>query len=308
MKRRHFIQKTALASAGAVIYACGGKPSTSTVAESQLGVSKSIGLQLYTLRDKLRMDNEGTSYFDRNEIKGIMGSVAEVGFEELECFDYKNGSIFDIPYMEFDTMIRDMGMKITSGHYGLGVGLPDKPSTVINGWQAAVEDANRIGQESMVVASLEKSERKSIDDYKKACELLNIANETCKSAGIKLQYHNHEFEFETLEGQIPYDVMLSELDTSIPMEMDLYWINYAGKDPFAYFAKYPGRFEQWHVKDMNKNNPKLQTDVGAGSIDFKAIFAKAELAGMKHYYLEQENYDVSPMDSITKGYAYLKAL
>lgn len=308
MKRRHFIQTTAMASAGAVLYACGGKSSTSVVTENQLEASKTIGLQLYTLRDRLRMDKEGTSYFDRNDIKDIMGSVAEVGFKELECFDYKDGSIFNIPYVEFDTMIRDMGMKITSGHYGLGVGLRDKPSTIVNGWQAAVEDANRIGQESMVVAYLENSERKSIDDYKKVCELLNVANETCKSAGIKLQYHNHEFEFETLEGQIPYDVMLSELDPSIPMELDLYWITFAGKDPFAYFSKYPGRFEQWHIKDMNKSNPKLQTDVGTGSIDFKAIFAKAELAGMKHYYLEQENYDVSPMDSIRNGYKYLEVL
>jgi sugar phosphate isomerase/epimerase len=205
-------------------------------------------------------------------------------------------------------MIKDMGMKITSGHYGLGLSAPDQPSTIINGWEQAVGDAQKIGQESMVLAYLTESERKSIDDYKKVCEYLNTANETCKSAGVKLQYHNHDFEFETLDGQLPYDVMLSELDPSIPMELDLYWITYAGKDPFEYFSKYPGRFEQWHVKDMNKSNPKLQTDVGTGSIDFKAIFAKAELAGMKHYYVEQENYDVSPMDSVTNGYKYLETI
>lgn len=297
MKRRHFIQTTALASAGAVIYACGGKPSASSAAESQRGISKTIGLQLYSLRDIIRDD-----------VKGTMQKVSDIGFKELECWSYGDGNIFDMPYVDFNNMIKDMGMKITSGHYSLGLGLPEKQSTILNGWEAAVEDANKIGQESMVVAYLEKSERESIDDYKKVCQYLNAANETCKSAGVKLQYHNHEFEFETLDGQIPYDVMLSELDSSIPMELDLYWITYAGKDPFEYFNKYPGRFEQWHIKDMNKSDPKLQTDVGTGSIDFKAIFAKSELAGMKHYYVEQENYDVSPMDSVTNGYKYLETI
>jgi len=297
MKRRHFIQTTALASAGAIMYACGGKPSAGNTVESQLGVNKTIGLQLYSLRDIIRDD-----------VRGTVQKVSDIGFKELECWSYGAGNIFDMPYGDFNNMIKDMGMKITSGHYSLGLGQPDKPSTILNGWEAAVEEANKIGQESMVIAYLEASERKSIDDYKKVCEYLNTANETCKSAGVKLQYHNHDFEFETLEGQIPYDVMLSELDTSIPMELDLYWITFAGMDPLEYFTKYPGRFEQWHIKDMSKADRARQTDVGTGSIDFKAIFEKAELAGMKHYYLEQENYDVSPMDSITNGYNYLQTI
>ncbi len=297
MKRRHFIQTTALASAGAVFYGCGSKPSEGNSEASQILASKTIGLQLYSLRDIIK-----------NDVKGTMQAVANIGFKELECYDYKDGHIFGIPYQDFSTMVTDMGMRITSGHYKTGQVDPDFVGSVINGWEKAVEDAKRIGQESMVVAYLDARERKSIDDYKRVCEMLNNANEVCRQAGIKLQYHNHEFEFETLEDQIPYDVMLAELDNTIPMELDLYWITRAGKDPFAYFEKYPGRFEQWHVKDMSKADPKRQADVGSGTIDFKAIFAKAEQAGMKHYYLEQENYDVSPIDSITNGFKYLQAL
>lgn len=287
MNRREFIQRSALASAGAYLYACGASPAA----------SKTMGIQLYTLRNIIGGD-----------VKGTMQKVADIGFKELECYSYGNGQIFGMPYGDFNSMIKDMGMKITSGHYSLGLAHPEQPSTITNGWEAAVADAKNIGQEYMVLAYLDQTERETIDQYKQTCEMLNKANETCKSAGIKLAYHNHEFEFVEIDGQIPYDVMLQELDPSISMELDLYWITYAGKDPLAYFNQYPGRFHQWHVKDMDKANPKMQADVGSGAIDFKAIFAKAEQAGLVHFYLEQENYASSEFESVTNGYNYLKTI
>ena len=297
MKRRHFIQTTALASAGAVFYGCGSNPTESNVEASQTKADKTIGLQLYSLRDVIKQD-----------VKGTMQSVADIGFKEIECYDYNNGSIFGLPYPEFAKMVADMGMRIVSGHYKTGQADPEFKGSLTNNWQMAVEDAAKVGQSYLTIASMDIKERGSIDQVKNVCELLNKGNQVCKENGVKLAYHNHEYEFEMLDGQVPYDVMLSELDSSIAMELDLYWITFAGKDPIEYFAKYPGRFQQWHVKDMNKNDRKLQADVGTGSIDFKAIFAKAELAGMRHYYVEQENYEVSPMSSITNGYEYLETL
>jgi sugar phosphate isomerase/epimerase len=120
-------------------------------------------------------------------------------------------------------------------------------------------------------------------------------------------YHNHEFEFEKFDGQVAYDLMLKELDPkNVSMELDLYWVNYANQNALEYFAKYPGRFEQWHVKDMDKTDPKKQVDVGTGRIDFPALFAKAKQSGLKHFYVEQEAYPVSPMDSIEKSIANVK--
>ena len=297
MKRRHFIQTTALASAGAVFYSCASKSTDGQVVAGQAESGKTIGLQLYSLRDIIKQD-----------VRGTMQSVADIGFKEIECYDYNNGSIFGLPYPEFGKMVADMGMHIVSGHYKTGQADPEFKGSLINNWEMAVTDAAKVGQSYLTVASMDIKERGSIDQVKHVCELLNNGNQVCREHGVKLAYHNHEYEFETLDGQVPYDVMLSELDPSIVMELDLYWITFAGKDPFEYFTKYPGRFEQWHVKDMNKTNPKLQADVGTGSIDFKAIFEKAELAGMKHYYLEQENYDVSPIDSITNGHKYLQSI
>jgi sugar phosphate isomerase/epimerase len=103
--------------------------------------------------------------------------------------------------------------------------------------------------------------------------------------------------------------MLKELDPKlVGMELDLYWVVRAGLDPIAMFEKHPGRFEQWHVKDMDKSNKDRNADVGTGSIDFKAIFAKAKLSGMKHFYVEQESYPGAPIDSVGASIKNLKAI
>ena len=90
----------------------------------------------------------------------------------------------------------------------------------------------------------------------------------------------------------------SDLPALVGIEFDLFWVVNAGQDPLKYFSQYPGRFEQWHVKDMDKSDKEKNADVGTGAIDFKAIFAQAKLSGMKHFYIEQETYPVSPSESV----------
>ena len=122
-------------------------------------------------------------------------------------------------------------------------------------------------------------------------------------------YHNHAFEFSEAEGKVVYDVMLDSLDPKlVAMEMDLFWVVNAGKNPFAYFEKYPGRFELWHVKDMDKADKDRNADVGTGTIDYKALFANARKSGMKRFFMEQETYPSSPMESTRKSIEYLKTI
>lgn len=287
MNRREFVRTTALASTGLLLYSCGVREN----------VTKPIGLQLYTLKDIIKDD-----------VQGILKAVAGIGFKKLEAYSYADGKVFgSLPYAEFIKMVNDLGMQVTSGHYGTGQVYPDV-GTLSTGWEMAVEDAAKAKQEFMVIAWLAPEERKSLDDYKRVCELMNTQNEVCRKAGIKLSYHNHDFEFVALEDQIPYDLMLKELDPSISMELDLYWINFAGFDALEYFKKHPGRFDQWHVKDRDKVDTSKQTDVGSGSIDFKPIFAAAGQSGLKHFYLEQEFFVGPQLDSITKGYKYLESI
>ena len=110
-------------------------------------------------------------------------------------------------------------------------------------------------------------------------------------------------------GQLIYDIMLKELDPKVvAMELDLYWVTFAGYNPLEFFKKHPGRFELWHVKDMDKTNRNRNSNVGEGTIDFKAIFAAARQAGMKHFFLEQEYFESTSMESIKKGFTYLKSI
>jgi sugar phosphate isomerase/epimerase len=286
MNRREFIQTSSLAAIGAA-----------TLSSFAPASKRKIGLQLYSLRDIVAKDP-----------KSVLRKVAAFGYKELESYSYSDGKIFGLKYKEFTDYAKTLGMKVTSGHHGYGMSesLKSVKGTVVNGWEKAVSDAKESGQEFMVVAYLTVDER---NDYKRLCEALNKAGEMCNKYGIRLNYHNHEFEFEQFEGQVAYQLMLNELDPKlVGMEMDLYWMHFANQNPLDYFAKYPGRFEQWHVKDMDKSDPKLQVDVGTGRIDFKSIFTKAKLAGLKHFYVEQEAYPISSITSVEQGIANVKRI
>jgi sugar phosphate isomerase/epimerase len=283
MKRRQFIQASSLLAASAALtipkFSFGAKPKFA------------IGLQLYTLRDVMPSDPKGT-----------LKKVADAGFQTLETYSYNDGSIFGMNFIEFNKYANSLGLKITSGHYGLDMAKGDK-------WEKAVADAKAIGQEYMVVPYINAPERETLDAYKSICESLNKAGEMCNKYGVRFGYHNHDFEFKKVEDQIPYDVMLKELDPKkVGMEMDLYWVVAAGFKPTDYFTKYPGRFEQWHVKDMDKADKTKNEVIGAGSIDFKSLFAHAKESGLKRFYVEQETYKGAPIDTIKPSASYLKSI
>ncbi len=250
--------------------------------------NKKVGVQLYTLRDAISKD-----------AKGSLKRVAELGFEEVENFGY-NGKFFGMDAITYKSLLGDLGMTAPSGHYMYG--------SILKGWEKAVEDAKAIGQDYMVLAYLTPPERKSLDDYKKIASDLNKAGETCKQAGIQLCYHNHEFEFESMNGQIPFDILTGETDAGlVKIELDLYWAMVAGQDPVALFKKHKGRVALWHVKDMDKTPKKNFTEVGNGVIDFATIFKNAKTSGMKHFFVEQDVCPGSPFDSISQSIGYIKS-
>ncbi len=278
MKRRQFIQASAVAATTLALPSFGF-----------LEPSKKIGLQLYSLRDVILKD-----------VKGTLEKVASFGYKELEHYGYKEGKLFDLPIVEIGKMVAGLGMKITSGHY---------QTNHFDAWEKAVNDAKSLGLEYMVISSLHGNERDTIDNLKKTCASMNKQAEVCKQYGLRLGYHNHDNEFNKVDGEVIYDVMLRELDPKlVSMELDLYWVVYANQDPLKLIGDHPGRFEQWHVKDMDKADRKKNADVGTGSIDFKSIFSKAGEAGLKHFYVEQETYPVSSIESVKACAANLKKL
>lgn len=247
-----------------------------------------VGLQLYTLRGEIFKDP-----------KGVIEKVGALGYNEVESFGYKDGLYFGMSPAEFATLLKNNKLSHPSGHYML--------ASLSNNWEKTIEDAVAAGQKYMVVAYLLDTERKSIDDYKKIAAQFNTAAEACKKAGIQFAYHNHDFEFIDMGGQKGYDVLLKETDPQlVKFELDLYWISYAGMNPVDMFKANPGRFPLWHTKDMDNTPKKFFTEVGSGVIDFKKIFAAADTAGMKHFFVEQDVCPGSPFVSIEKSINYIR--
>lgn len=257
---------------------------------------KDIGLQLYSLRASLPKD-----------VEGVLSLVGKAGFSEVETYGFsiKNG-FFGTNVKDFKAMLIDNGLKATSNHFDFNSYLETGSTEII---KAYIETANTLESNYVTVPWIsEKLRGTTADDYKKLADKVTQAAELCKTAGLKLAYHNHDFEFEEFGDTTGYEILLNNTDKNIvDFELDLYWVVRSGNDPMQLFKKYPVRFTMWHVKDMDKINQDLNTEIGKGAIDFKSIFAEAKLSGMKHFYIEHEtNYYPNPIESVTESCSYVR--
>ena len=287
MKRRAFLQQTAIVSAG--IIAMPGFAFKS---------NQKIGLQLYTLRDIIGTD-----------LSGLLKKISQVGYGEVEMYGLStDNKFFGLTVTEVAAMLKANNLTSPGGHYS-----PDD-FLFNNGNGDDVKKicdvANTLANNYVIIPWLDKKKINSIDKYKGLAGRLNLAGEICKKAGLQLAYHNHDFEFEDINGQNGYDILLNHTDNNlVKMEMDLYWVVRAGHDPMELFKAHPGRFHLWHVKDMDKNNKDQNTEVGNGCINFKKIFSMSKQAGVKHYIVEQENnYAPDYYGSITASSKNLRKL
>jgi sugar phosphate isomerase/epimerase len=246
-----------------------------------------VGLQLYTVRDDMQRDLPGT-----------LARVAQIGYREVEFAGY-----FGRTPAEIRALLQQNGLTSPSSH----IGYPDLAG---GAWGRALSDAKAVGHEYVTVPWIPEEARRSADDYKRVAEHFNRAAQLAKDAGLRFAYHNHDFEFRTADGMMPYDLLLQGTDKSlVDFEMDLYWTVKGGQDPIAYFDRYPGRFTLVHVKDGGPAPERVMTEVGGGTIDFRRIFAHDADHGahIRHYFVEHDQ-PKDPVASITKSYDYLSRL
>jgi sugar phosphate isomerase/epimerase len=259
-----------------------------------------VGLQLYTVRDLMKQDFDGT-----------IASVAKIGYREVEFAGY-----FDKSPQEARAALDKNGLTSPSAHSPYEAIEKKLPETI--------ETAHVIGQKFIVCPWIDGAQRNA-DGWKRAAELFNRAGEATQKAGIQFAYHNHSFEFEPTEGlggKLPYDFLLAQTDPKlVKMEMDLCWMTVGGHDPVGYFNGHPGRFPLVHVKDWTKEGPASSdysaavghpvneghmANVGSGSIDWKRIFAQSGKAGIQHYFVE--NDEAKSFDDPRASYEYLAKL
>lgn len=255
-----------------------------------------IGMQLYTVRNEMAKDFDGT-----------LARVAALGFKEVEFAGY-----FDRTPQQVRAALDRNGLTSPSTHVDL--------ASITTRLPQLIEASRVIGHKYIVLPWLDDAARGQADIWQRVTDTLNKAGATARSAGIQMGYHNHHFEFvPTASGVMPLDLLLDRCDPAlVAFELDLAWIAAAGQDPLAYFAKYPGRFPMVHVKGLRKrpsqgaSTPIEQVmpdiaDVGGDSIDWARIFAQSAQAGIAHYYVEHD-IPKSAFDSLKTSISYLQTL
>jgi len=251
-----------------------------------------IGLQLYTIRDAMAKD-----------VPGSLKKVSDLGFKYLELANYANGKFYGYEPAEFKKLVNDLDMEILSSHTQV-----EARGITLDNANKMAEDHAKIGVKYCIQPWVVEEARTTLDSYKKMAAEWNKVGAIMKEHKIQFGYHNHNFEFDTVEGKIPYyDVFMVELDKDlVTMELDLFWATKAGQNPVEMFKKYPGRFQLFHMKDMyTKEAPfyKPSTNdfapVGAGLINFKEILAARSIAGNKYMFVEQDSTkDGKPFEAL----------
>jgi sugar phosphate isomerase/epimerase len=294
VNRRTFLFELAAIGIGTSAFAaCAGATAGTSAGSTAVGGApagtKLIGLQLYTVRDLLATDFDGT-----------IEKVAQIGYKNMEFAGYYNHTPEQVR-----ALLDRLGLVSTSSHIGAPLMRQDAA--------AQIKSAKTIGQDYITIPSYNFG-REGVEGWKKGAAEFNTWGRMCRDAGIKLAYHNHAPEFAPLDGTTSgYDVLMREVDPSLmDFELDLYWAAFAGQDPIALFAKYPGRFAMWHVKDLLlTNGAKGMAPVGKGTLDFKGYFAHARQSGLKHFFVEHDSaasYPGGSLASIQASHAYLQQL
>ena len=240
-----------------------------------------VGLILYTIRDAMDQDTPGS-----------LQKVADLGYQYLELANYSDGKFYGYTPAEFKKMADDLGMVVISSHTQV-----EAEGITLENARMMADAHAELGAKYCIQPWVEEKDR-NIETYKKMIGDWNEVGRIMKDVGIQFGYHNHNFEFVNIDGIVPYyDILLPEMDADlITMELDMYWATKAGQDPVEMFNKYPGRFQLFHLKDMYEENPPFYevikddiAPVGAGLIDFKRIMAAKDVAGMKYFFVEDDN-------------------
>lgn len=235
------------------------------------------GLILYTVRDDMAKDPEGT--LDR---------IAEIGYNWIEAADYSNGLFYGYDPARFAGIVESAGMSLISSHNGMN----------IDNYERIIDDCAAAGMKYVIIPSLPGSAFRSADSLRETSDFFNIVGERAASAGLKAGFHNHEIELREVDGIIPLDHFIENSDPEkFCFEMDVAWLSAAGASPVEYFNRYPGRFELLHIKDLTID--KRDATLGEGTLDFNPIFAAVKKAGMKYFFIEQDNCRThTPLESV----------
>jgi sugar phosphate isomerase/epimerase len=277
--RRKFIHLGSSFAAAMALGAIGCRSSSKTAGTGnnnndagRLDMRRVFGIQLYTLRDDMPKDP-----------RGVLTKLSGYGYRQIESYEGPLGMFWGLGYKEFKTVLDNLSLTIVASHCDYKKDLNRKAA-----------EAAETGMQYLICPWL--GPQKTLDDFRRYADEFNAAGEVCKKAGIRFAYHNHDYTFVNMEGQIPQDLLMERTDPAlVDFEMDYYWVVTAGHSPEAWLKKYPNRFRLCHIKDRKKDAPATEKsascNLGEGMIDYTPIFKTAKENGMQYQIVEQERYD-----------------
>jgi len=300
ISRRAFL-KTASTS----VTLAAGMGSAAQLIANPLGLP--IGVQLYSVRETLPTDYEGT-----------LKKLAAIGYQEAEAAGF-----FGHTATEVKQAMNEAGLWCVSAHYPLAQLMPEEGEIIQYGKDLGLQyiicSAPTLKNSSRMKPGGARAiaDLMTLDDWRWNAEQFNRIGERVNAEGIRFGYHNHTGEFHEIDGVVPYDELLRLTDPAkVTMEMDCGWVIVGGKNPVDYLKRYPTRISMLHVKDFKmagtpKSGNELppSAELGRGSIDYHAIFEAAKKADIKHAFVEQEEFlDLPPFEALKVDADYMKAL
>lgn len=260
---------------------------------------KTIGLQLWTVRNQLEADLAGT-----------LRSVADAGYYQVELMQCVGGE-------EVCAAARDAGLAVTSSFIDWNaICHPERegvPST-----SEIIDTAKKMGLQYLVFGYIGKGSRETADQLKEIADRTNRFGEECRAASIELCYHNHAFEFEPLaDGKRGCEILMDRFDSDfVKLELDVFWAAIGGYDPVETLRRLKGRVAQVHLKDLKAGTGTIYDEsqvpedafqeLGDGRLDMGAIIAASRNAGVAQCHVEQD-HSPDPLASIRQSLEYLRS-
>ena len=297
--RRAFIRSTSAATVGAAL-------AWGTPRAHALPLGLPLGLQLYSVREQLAKDYEGT-----------LKQLSSIGYTEVEAAGFYGRSPAQVK-----AALAAAGLRMPSSHYSANDLRKSLDETIAFGQALglryiicsfpAIKDPSRLKDPSFhgMVESF------TLDDFRWNAEQFNTWGRKVKDAGMQFGYHNHTMEFRPIDGVVPFDEMMRLTDPAlVTFEMDCGWVTVGGGDPVTLLHKYPSRISMLHIKDFKATaqpatvlNPPPAAELGQGTVKFRPIFEAAKVGSIKHMFVEQEAFDMPPYEALRLDAQYMQAV
>jgi len=290
VNRRNFIEKSGVLAATTLL--------TMPSCTNKKAPKYKLGYQLFSVNEDMTKAPLAT-----------LKALKAMGYEDFETFgfDPEKGTYYDYSASEFKTILEDLELTATSGHYGFAPFLDKSQDDLKRFVDQCIKGAHALNKPYITWPWM-APEQRNIETFKRMPEILNKIGEQINGAGLGFAYHNHGFEFDDYNGTNGYDIIVNETDPSlVKLQIDMYWVMHSSKfTPAELIKDQPKRYVMWHIKDMDKVS-RDYTELGNGSIDYLKLLPDPDESGLEFYFIEQGgNYAHNSTKSAEDSANYFK--